>query len=381
MLIHSVKPKNLLSFGSKTPAIELRALNIIIGPNSSGKSNLIETIELLRNAPLKLQDTFRESGGISDWIWKGAEENPVASLDVTVDYPGKQNLRYNISFAVNNQRFEMIDECIEYAESEDGVLRRCYSFDNGRPTVYLPGRNHGFDIDTQRSILAQRYDPDRYPEISYLADCFNKIRVYRQWRFGPYDPARLPQKADLPNEFLEEDSSNLGLILNRLRQYPEIKQRILGYLHSLYDGIEDFDVRVEGGTVQVFLQEQKNTIPASRLSDGTLHFLCLLVILLTPNPPPVIGIEEPELGLHPDVLPVLAELFKDASERCQLVITTHSDILVDAMTDTPEAVMVCERHREGSSIKRLSEGELRPWLEKYRLGELWSSGEIGGNRW
>jgi predicted ATPase len=102
---------------------------------------------------------------------------------------------------------------------------------------------------------------------------------------------------------------------------------------------------------------------------------------LTPNPPPVICIEEPELGLHPDVLPVLAELFKDASERCQLIITTHSDILVDAMTDAPESIMVCERHSEGTSIKRLSETELRPWLEKYRLGELWSSGEIGGNRW
>jgi predicted ATPase len=374
-------PKNLLSFGPNEPAIELRPLNIIIGPNSSGKSNLIETLELLRNAPQKLQNVFRESGGINDWLWKGAREKPAASLAVTVEYSKKQNLRYALSFTVNNQRFEMADECIECLESENSVPRKYYSFDNGNSTIYLPDRNYSFDVDPQRSILAQRYDPDRYPEISYLADSFSKIRMYRQWSFGPYSPARLPQKADLPNDFLEKDCSNLGLILNRLRLYPEIKQKILNYLHSLYDDIEDFDVRVEGGTVQVFLQERKNTIPASRLSDGTLHFLCLLVILLTPNPPPVICIEEPELGLHPDVLPVLAELFKDASERCQLLITTHSDILVDAMTDTPESVMVCERHNEGTSIKRLSETELRPWLEKYRLGELWSSGEIGGNRW
>jgi predicted ATPase len=338
-------------------------------------------MELLRNAPLKLQNAFRESGGISDWIWKGAKEKPVAAMAVLVDYPPQKKLHYNFSFSINNQRFEMIDECIEYIESENGVPHRYYSFDNGSPTIYLPDHNYGFDIDTQRSILAQRYDPDRYPEISYLADCFAKIRIYRQWSFGPYSPARLPQKADLPNDFLERDCSNLGLILNRLRQYPEVKQKMLNYLHSLYDGVEDFDVRVEGGTVQVFLQERKNTIPASRLSDGTLHFLSLLAILLTPDPPPVICVEEPELGLHPDVLPVLAELFKEASERCQLVITTHSDILVDAMTDIPESVMVCERYSEGTSIKRLSETELKPWLEKYRLGELWSSGEIGGNRW
>jgi predicted ATPase len=381
MLIHSLKLKNILSFGSKAQTIELRPLNIIIGPNSSGKSNLIESFELLRNTPVKLQDAFRENGGISDWIWKGAKENPAASLDVTVGYTEKQNLRYSISFTINNQRFEMIDECIEYIESENNVPQKYYSFDEGYPTIYLPDRNHGFDIDTRRSILSQRYDPDRFPAISYLADCFSAIRVYRQWSFGPYSPVRLPQKADLPNDFLERDSSNMALILNRLRQYPEIKQKILHYLHFLYDDIKDFDVRVEGGTVQVFLQEQNNIIPASRLSDGTLHFLCLLVILLTPHPSPVICIEEPELGLHPDVMPVLAELLKDASERCQLIITTHSDILVDAMTDTPESVMVCERNSEGTSIKRLSERELKPWLEKYRLGELWSSGEIGGNRW
>jgi predicted ATPase len=218
-------------------------LNIIIGPNNSGKSNLIESFELLRNAPLKLQNAFRESGGISDWVWKGAKEKPAASLAVTVNYPEKQNLRYIISFTVNSQRFEMIDECIEYIESENNVPQKYYSFDEGYPTIYLPDRNFGFDIDTRRSILSQRYDPDRFPAISYLADCFSAIRIYRQWSFGPYSLARLPQKADLPNDSLESDSSNMALILNRLRQYPEIKQKILNGLHFLYDGIKDYVLR------------------------------------------------------------------------------------------------------------------------------------------
>jgi predicted ATPase len=381
MLIHSLQIKNLLSFGPEAQTTELLPLNIIIGPNSSGKSNLVEIIELLRNVPHKLQNAFRQSGGINDWIWKGANKNPAAALDVVVDYPPKHNLHYRLSFAVNNQRFEMLDESIESVETANAAPRKIYSFDEGNPTIYLPETSYGFSLDTQRSILAQRYDPERYPEISWLADCFGKIRIYRQWSLGPYSPARLPQKTDLPNDFLEEDFSNLGLVLNRLRQYPEIKQRIIGFLHSLYKGIEDFDVRVEGGTVQVFLQERKNAMPAARLSDGTLRFLCLLAILLSPNPPPLLCIEEPELGLHPDVLPVLADLLKEASERSQLLITTHSDILVDAMTSTPEVVVVCERGIEGTSLKRLNEKELKPWLEKYRLGELWSSGEIGGNRW
>ena len=140
-------------------------------------------------------------------------------------------------------------------------------------------------------------------------------------------------------------------------------------------------MHVEAGSVQVFLQEGNVTIPATRLSDGTLRYLCLLAILCNPNLPPLVCLEEPELGLHPDILPGLAELLREASERCQLIVTTHSDTLVDALTDTPESIVVCEKENGQTQLKRLDEKELSHWLEKYRLGELWTSGELGGNRW
>jgi predicted ATPase len=107
----------------------------------------------------------------------------------------------------------------------------------------------------------------------------------------------------------------------------------------------------------------------------------LLAILCHPKPPPLVCIEEPELGLHPDILPTLADLLKEASTRCQLIVTTHSDVLVDAMTDQPESVLVCEKDEDGTTLNRLSAKELKPWLEKYRLGELWMRGELGGTRW
>jgi predicted ATPase len=133
--------------------------------------------------------------------------------------------------------------------------------------------------------------------------------------------------------------------------------------------------------VQVFFQEGKWAIPATRLSDGTLRYLCLLAILCHPTPPPLICIEEPELGLHPDIVPHLATLLRDASTRTQLIVTTHSDILVDALTDSHDAVIVCEKHDGATRLARLDAEKLRPWLEKYRLGELWTRGEIGGTRW
>ena len=122
-------------------------------------------------------------------------------------------------------------------------------------------------------------------------------------------------------------------------------------------------------------------MPATRLSDGTLRYLSLLALLCDPTPPPLIVIEEPELGLHPDVLPTLARLLVEASARTQLVVTTHAPALVDALSETPESVLVCERGPQGTRIERLEAEPLAPWLEKFRLGELWTRGEIGGTRW
>ena len=87
------------------------------------------------------------------------------------------------------------------------------------------------------------------------------------------------------------------------------------------------------------------------------------------------------MGLHPDVLSTLAELLKEASTRTQVIVTTHSDVLVDALTDRPEAVLVCSRDESGTAMQRLNRENLKPWLEKYRLGQLWTRGEIGGTRW
>lgn len=383
MLIHAIKLNNFLSFGESQEAIKLGPLNVVIGPNGSGKSNLLESIELLRNAPEQLLKPIREGGGVRDWLWKGAQGTPTASLDVVIGYPkGPQDLRYRLSFTAVGQRFEIVDESIE--NEKPSAFNFYYTFDHGRPTLNVKGDKRALqheDVDVLRSILAQRRDPDQYPEITYLGQTLSKIRLYREWSFGRYTAPRLPQKADLPNDMLESDASNLGLVLNRLRREPAVKERLLKALRALYEGIDDYDVQIEGGTVQVFFHEGRFTVPATRLSDGTLRYLCLLAILCHPTPPPLVCIEEPELGLHPDILPTLAELLKEASERCQIIVTTHSDVLVDAMTDQPEAVLVCEKNSEGTTLRRLDAENIKPWLEKYRLGELWTRGEIGGTRW
>ena len=123
------------------------------------------------------------------------------------------------------------------------------------------------------------------------------------------------------------------------------------------------------------------TIPLIRMSDGTVRWLVLLAILLNPDPPPLVVIEEPELGLHPDMIRELGKLLVDASTRMQIIITTHSTQLIEEFSETPEAVIVCEKENGASTLRRLDARQLAAWLEDYSLGELWTKGQIGGNRW
>jgi predicted ATPase len=129
------------------------------------------------------------------------------------------------------------------------------------------------------------------------------------------------------------------------------------------------------------VEDDARVIPANRLSDGTLRYLSLLAILCDPAPASLVCIEEPELGLHPDIISTIAKLLIEASQRTQLIVTTHSADIVSALWEFPESVVVCERDSAGSRMQRLDSIRLKKWLERYSLGELWLSGEIGGKRW
>lgn len=394
MLIERLHLTNLLSYGPDSEVVELGPLNVLIGPNGSGKSNFLEALSLLQAAPAEVTRPIRDGGGVLDWLHKssiGSSSANAARLEAVLRYPdGKQNLRYVMEFESEGGRFTICDEVIENEKPDapnNATPYFYYRWQDGHPVLNVkelakPRKLARESIRPDQSILRQKRDSDFFPEITYIAEQFEQMALYREWTFGRYATPRLPQKTDAPNDMLETDASNLGLILNRLRGRPDARRKIRDALRTVYEGIDDVDVSIEsGGSVQVVLMESCGKIPATRLSDGTLRYLALLTLLCDPTPPPLICIEEPELGLHPDVLPTLANLLRDASERTQLVVTTHSPILLDAFTDTPEVVLVCERDESGSHLTRLDREELQPWLEKYRLGPLWMRGELGGTRW
>ncbi len=401
-MLKTIKLKNFLSFGPDAQEIELKALNVLIGPNASGKSNLLESIAFLRAAPRDLTQPIRDGGGVMEWLFKGGHDSPVAEIEVSVNYPAEAaSLRHAISFSMTGQRFELQDESV-VADSgagkntSKGISYYNYNHGESALSVYTPPNGGTPDspdkpprilrldknLKHDQSVLSQRQGPE-YPEISYLGDQYSTIKLYREWDLGRYAPPRIPQKTDLPDDYLEENAGNLALVLNTLAQIPGFRGLLIDKLQQFHDAFCDFSTRVHGGTIQLFLQEKnlKHAIPATRVSDGTLRFLCLLSVLCHPNPPPLICIEEPEIGLHPDSLPMIAELLVEASRHTQIIASTHSDILVDALSSTPESILICEKTNGASVMNRLSARELKPWLEKYRLGELWTRGNLGGTRW
>jgi len=394
--LKSIRPVNLLSFGPNTEEIELRPLNILIGPNGSGKSNLIEVFDLLHRLPDK--DPWidiRENGGADEWIWKGklrkgsiGEIHPSVQITFRAERPDDvRNFKLELTKHSPTYSFQVYSETISPHQDNHLVyLNRPF---NAPETAYIyEGRSPNSKIenlDIKISVLAQLFGPSYQKALANLPQELSKIALYRDWAFGTRSLARDLQPAGLDSYQLAGDSGNLAQVLKALRDRgePSIFDRLIELFRLFYAPTRDVDTEILGTRLRVMIKEEglSSRTPAERLSDGTLRWLMLLIILLDPTPPSVICIDEPELGLHPDAIHILADLLRDASTRTQLIVTTHSDALVDAFSDDPEAVCVCEKVEGSTVVRRLDKDRLKVWLKDYSLGHLWMSGEIGGNRW
>ncbi len=388
LALQRLSVQNLLSFDDRGAELEFRPLNVLIGPNAAGKSNLLEIVNLLRSTPRDLSVPLVRGGGFREWKWKGSDGGEFAKIEALVAHPEhtRPGLVHTLLLSAIRDRPYVAFECIEESASEAGKPPTWHFMSQEAvPRLRFNGKEVPLirDYDLHQSVLSQRRDPDLYPEVTHVGQLYQGFRLYRSWDLGPEAEVRKSQPPDLPSDYLQENLHNLGLVLNRLQLRSDVWDRLTTLTRALYEDAERVSALVDHARVQVWIHEKHLEDPVSsiRLSDGTLRWLCLLAILLHPSPPPLVCIEEPELGLHPDLLPTLADLLREASERMQLIITTHSDALVDSFTDTPESVVVCEKQDGATRFHRLRQKDLRLWLEKYRLGALWTRGQLGGTRW
>ncbi|MCP4589374.1 MAG: AAA family ATPase, partial [bacterium] len=326
------------------------------------------------------------------WLWMGPPGAHEARIEILLDSGANPALRYRIVLGTSGNSFVLGDERLEneFANPGEDKPTCFFGYESGCPVLNVSvedssererRRLRREDIDPTQSILSQRKDPDAYPELTRLSETLGRILIYRGWHFGPDSGLRLSCRPDVRTDRLSEEFDNLPARLAALKRVPAVKKRLLDLLGELAPGFDDLEVIPEGGRLQLYLTENARSVPAHRLSDGTLRYLCLIAILVDPSPASVIVIEEPELGLHPDVLPILRDLMAEASAKCQLVITTHSTQFVDAMTDHADSVLVCEKPEGPTLISRLTQEEVNRWRKHGSLGYLWMAGHIGGTRW
>jgi predicted ATPase len=231
-------------------------------------------------------------------------------------------------------------------------------------------------------VISQVKDPAKYPAASAVSKELEGWTFYRDIDLGPESPVRQPAllRSDIR---LLPNGSNLSSVFYAIQQdYPDAWVEILEIVKTAYPDFVKLTVPAQGGDGKVILRwserpfEQQGGLSANLLSDGTLKLLCLVAILKNPDPPPLICIDEPELGLHPDWIELVAELMQDAAMRTQVIVATHSPHIVAKMK--PEQIIVVEKENGETTLEQLSAERLEKWLIDFNLAELWLAGHFGG---
>ena len=366
MMIKQLRLDGFLSFAPGSEAFELRPLNVLIGPNGSGKSNVIEALGLLADASRDLRRAVSVGGGPVEWLWKGHPPVAEARIEAVLDRSSTANRRerrYRLIVGPVRARLELLGEAVEKAGADHREeVYWYYQLEGCRPTIY--GRTG---------------DAERYREVTGVDEAFSDIRIFNEWTPGRHTPRPDARPESLPEDRMFPDGQESALVLNRMAHGG--RTRLNDLLKRFFPRFERLSIRDSKGTEQLHLHESgfEAPIPATRLSDGTLRFVTLLATLLSPSPPPLLCIEAPERGLHPDAAALLAEVLVEASRRMQLVVTTHSDALVSALSDQPDTVVACERPGAATELSRLDPAKLASWLADYCLGDLWRMGALGAN--
>jgi predicted ATPase len=375
--LRSLKLTNFLSFGPESQDIELTPLNVLIGPNASGKSNFIEALELLHATPTDISEAIRIGGTAGEWLWKGTmpPKPAVITARICSNAPTPE-LRYRLSFTEANSRLEIVDEALENSlpnKPTESDVFFYYRYQNGHPVINVKqtAQDEGAKKDQKRqlrreslnpeqSVFSQRKDPEAYPELTWVSEQFGRIQIFREWGFGRSAALRQAQPANLPSDALLPTIVNLGHVLNDL-EHLDTWLQFLEYMQRFLPRFKRLTTKIQGGSVQIYLHEDrlKTPIPATRLSDGTIRFLALMAVLLHPMKAPLLCIEEPELGLHPDALAIIAELLIAAKDRTQVIVTTHSDVLISALTEEADSVLVSDYVGGSTDFRRLDSAKLK----------------------
>lgn len=333
--------------------ITLAPLTVLVGANGSGKSNFVRALELLGRIVDGDLQLFTELSGGANALLRQSNARGEMRLGVRT-----ARMEYTAMLAqTGDDRLIFSDEQVK---GLDGQIRR-------------PEARSGF---RESAIFG---DADNVDETTEFWSPLSGCRVFHFSDTGSAAPVKAPgPTAD--NLSLRVDARNLAAFLLRVRDSDKrTYRRIVAAVQMVAPYFRDF-VLVPEGRDQIRLRWRQagvdTVFSAYQMSDGTLRFICLATVLLQPDPPRMLVLDEPELGLHPFAILQVAEMIRAASVNSQVVVATQSVTLVDQMS--LEDIVVVDRENGASVLTRPDPARLSAWLDEYSLGELWQKNLIGG---
>lgn len=342
---------------SEIDGLELRPINVLIGANGSGKSNFLRAIDLYRLLTTRsewLPDYIRRAGGADSLLHFGSKHTEKISLKLQFgpDLPGFQS----------------------------GYTIQLHPAPNDLLSCTVVGDRPRIPDEGDVNAVAEK---DRNPWINAMRGKMDGWRIYHFHDAGSTSPIKRTAKIH-DNRRLREDGSNLAAFLYLLsKRYRRDYDMIRKCVRLAAPFFDDFSLQPLELNRETLLLEWRQLgsdayFNASALSDGTLRFMALTTLLMQPESlrPSVILLDEPELGLHPAAITLLASMIGSASVSSQVIVATQSPVLLDYFE--PEHVLVADRVRGATKLRRLDSKRLKVWLEDYDLGELWEKNELGG---
>jgi len=344
--------------------LKLSAINVLIGPNGSGKSNFIGVFAFLHAIREgQLQDYVARAGGADRVLHFGSRVTP--SMEIHISFQGEVN-QYQIALSATET-----DQLYPSYEA-------AYFWDKRR----YPEKPYAYVL-APRGAEAGISDPNNRGSADFVRRHLGSWRLYHFHDTSSSSPMK--KTGDInDNRSLRPDGSNLSAFLHLLREKHETSysliRRTVQLVAPFFDDFLLEPQRLNPEKIRLEWRHKGSDayFDAASLSDGSLRFVALATLFLQPEAyrPSVILVDEPELGLHPYAITLLASLMRQASLKTQVIVSTQSPLLLDQFQ--PEDVLVADRLDGGTQFTRLESARLATWLEDYSLGQLWEKNELGG---